>query len=99
MDVLDTGVVHPAAAPGFRVQGAFKDRPENGGADDRPVKVPAGLFQQEGFQFLGKGRNFNVFVAEQAAVDVGERRQRRVVICQILVPLLWLLIQGSEQLH
>ena len=33
VDVLDAGVVHPAGAPGVRVQGALKHRSENGGAD------------------------------------------------------------------
>ena len=45
----------------------FKHRPENGGADGRPVKVPAGLFQQEIFQLLGKGRDFDILIAEQPA--------------------------------
>ena len=47
MDVLDTGVMHPAFPPGIRVQSAFEHGPEDGGADLGPVELLAALFNQQ----------------------------------------------------
>ena len=97
MDVLNAGIVHTTATPGFWVQGAFKYSTENGGADRRPVEILAGLGEQNIFQFFGKGRDLDILVGKQTAVYIGECRQSRVIVRQILVPLLWLLIQHPEQ--
>ena len=99
MDVLDAGVVHPAGAAGVRVQGALEHGAEDGGADGGPVKVLAGLGEQKAFQLLGKGRDLDVLIGEQAAVDIGEGGQGGVVVKEVFVPVLGLLVQGAEQLH
>ena len=91
--------MHPAGAPGFRVQSTLEHGPEDGGADFAPVEILAGIFQQKRFQFFGERRYLDVLVTEQASVDIGECRQRRVVILQIFVPKLRLLVQYLEQLH
>ena len=99
MDIFNAGIVHTAAAAGFGVQGAFKHRAENGGADFRPVEVFAGFYQQQIPDFVRKGRYLNIFIGEQAAVDVRERRQIRVVIFQIGVTVLQLCVQHAEQIY
>ena len=68
MDILNAGIVHSAAAPGLRVQGTFKGSAENGGADLRPVKVSAGLGQQQSADFFGERRNLNVLIGKKPAV-------------------------------
>ncbi len=94
MDVLNTGIVHPAGAPGLRVQCAFKHRPEDRGADGGPVKILAGLAEQKVDHLIPKPGDLDVFIGKQTAVDVGERRQ---VLVQIRVPVLRLLVQHPEQ--
>lgn len=74
MDILDGGIVHPALAPSFRVQRGFKHRAEYGGADLAPVEVLAGLGQQQFIDRFIEGWNLDIFIREQAAVDIGERR-------------------------
>ena len=99
MDILDACVVHTAAAARFGVQGAFKHRAENRGADFRPVEILAGFVQQQIADFIGKGRYLYIFITEQAAVDIGERGQLRVIVLQIGVTVLQLGVQYAEQLH
>ena len=99
MNILNAGIVHTTAAACFRVQGAFKDSTENRGADFRPVKIFAGFYQQQIPDFVRKGRYLNIFIGEQAAVDVRERCQIRVVIFQIGVSVLRLGIQHAEQVN
>ena len=97
VNVFDGGVVHSALAPGLRVQGGFKYRAENGGADFRPVKVLGGVTDQQIEDFLRNDGNFDVFIAEQAAVYIGKRGQGGVVLRQIRVALRHGLIQDAEQ--
>ena len=99
MDILNAGIVHTAAAAGFGVQGGFKHRAEDGGADFRPVKVFAGVAQKHGFEFLGKRGNLNIFIREQTAVHIRKRCQGGVVIRQVRVTVLWLCVQNTEQLY
>ena len=72
MDVFDAGVVHSAGAAGFRVQSAFKNRAEDGGADFAPIKGFAGLAEDQVNDFVAQAGDFNVFIGKQAAVDIGE---------------------------
>ena len=74
VNVLNAGVVHPAGAPGFRVQRAFKDSPKDGGADGGPVKVLAGFPKNQVNDGFIQPGNYDVFICEQSAVDIGERR-------------------------
>ena len=99
MDILDAGIVHTAAAARFGVQGAFKHSTENRGADFRPVEILAGLVQQQIADFIGKGRYLYIFITEQAAVDIGERGQLRVIVLQIGVAVLQLGVQHAEQFY
>ena len=73
VDVLDAGVVHPAGAARFGVQGALEDGAEDGGADLAPVELVAAVVEDEADDLLVERRHFlRPAVAEQAAVDVGK---------------------------
>ena len=91
--------MHAAAAARFRVQGAFKHRAENRGADFRPVEILAGFVQQQIADFIGKGRYLYIFITEQAAVDIRERGQLRVIVLQIGGAVLRLGVQHAKQFH
>ena len=95
VDVLNGCVVHPAGAPGFRVQCAFKDSAEDGRRNIAPVEVLAGTAENEVDHFIAQARYLNILVREQTAVDIGECRQ---IIVQILVPLRNILVQHSKQI-
>ena len=99
VDIFNAGIVHTAAAARFGVQGAFKHRAENGGAYFRPVEVFAGFLQQQVSDFIGERRYLDILIAEQPAIDVGKRRQFRVVIFQIGVTVLQLCVQHAEQIY
>ena len=99
MDIFNAGIVHTAAAAGFGVQGTFKHRAENGGADFRPVEVFAGFLQQQVSDFIGERRYLDILIAEQPAIHIGKRRQFRVVIFQIGVTVLQLCVQHAEQIY
>ena len=95
MDVFNAGVVHPARATSFRVQSAFKDSTEDGGADDRPVKTLRWPCDQDQVDHcLAQAGDLDVFIGEQTAVDIGEGGK---VFIQIRVPLFWLLVQDLEE--
>ena len=87
--------MHPAGAPGFRVQCAFKDSSEDGRRNIAPIKILAGAAEYEVNHFIPKSGYLNVLVCKQAAVDIGERCQ---VVIQVLVPLGYILIQYPEQI-
>ena len=93
MNVLDAGVVHPAAAPGLRVQSGFKHRAENRRADGRPVKVRTGFFQQQVNDLIAQTGNLNVLVRKQPAVDIGERGK---VFIKVFVPFLRTLVEYAK---
>ena len=59
MDIFDRRIVHPAAASGFRVQGAFKHSTEDRRTDLTPVKR-ASYIENEVDDIIGKRRNLLV---------------------------------------
>ena len=96
VDVLDAGVVHAAGAARFRVERAFEDRAENGRGDAAPVEVVAGLCEEQIFHLVVQERDFDVFIGEKAAVDIGKRGE---VGREIGVAVLRLRVQNFEQVQ
>ena len=92
MDVGNARVVHPAFAPRFGVQGAFKHSTENRRADVPPVKRSA-MVHDDIHNLFREIRNLNLFIAEQASIHVWERLYLGIVF----VALLQTSIQGLEQ--
>ena len=93
MDVLDTGVMHPAFPPGIRVQSAFEHGPEDGGADLGPVELLAALFNQQFSDFFVHPGDFDVFIGKKTAVHIGEGQQFRGLI---RIPVFRFLVQDTE---
>ena len=79
MYVFDAGVVHAATAPGFGGQGAFKYRPEDGGADVTPAEAEGGFFQYDLYGAFIEFWYFNVPI-KKTAIDIGKSSQLIVKI-------------------
>ena len=88
--------MHAALAACLRIQGALEYTAENRRADGTPIKIIAGVLQQQVGYLLVETGYLNAALGEQATTDV---RECGKVITQVWIALVLRGIQGVEQVN
>ena len=94
VDILDAGVVHASIPAGQGVDGALEQSSENGRRDIAPIKIIAGMLQQQFCNLCIESGDFDVSLGKQSAIDVRESSQ---VVLQVWVALFIRGIKHAEQ--
>ena len=86
--------MHSTGAPCLRIQSAFKHGSKDGWRDVAPIKILACMVQEQVPDFIGDGRDLNIFIGKQTAIHV---RKCRKIFIHVRITFVFRLIKDPEQ--